>query len=364
MIKNLPNILSLALLMTDKCLAAYVPTGSSSWTTLTPTTTLSGVQTDYSGTFGIAIMPVNSVSSASGSATTDDITASLIAKRDYVSTVVQPVSQIGDGQIQGTYTYITTVKQNAGASTVYVTQTSTTTNTATQTQTQTATSTHTLSKTTTATSKCDNCVTSNTVFTLTDSDEATTTACDYTTYTTAVLGTTYIVQSTLDNCEAVVPSTTSEDEITTIYSTYSNYPTTTANSTNAFTSIYASVSTTLATSTYSSASSTATGESSTGMTSCKVKGTLTLTLHDSILVDSSNRIGSIVSNRQFQFDGPTPQAGAIYAAGWGVLDGRLALANSTVFYQCLSGTFYNLYDENIGAQCSPVYLEVVKLVDC
>lgn len=32
----------------------------------------------------------------------------------------------------------------------------------------------------------------------------------------------------------------------------------------------------------------------------------------------------------------------------------LALGSYTVFYQCLSGTFYNLYDESVGGQCSPV----------
>lgn len=99
--------------------------------------------------------------------------------------------------------------------------------------------------------------------------------------------------------------------------------------------------------------------------SCKNSGTLELTLKDGVLTDAKGRIGSIVANRQFQFDGPPPQAGALYAAGWSISnDGNLAIGNTTVFYQCLSGNFYNLYDEVIGTQCEPVYLKVVDLVDC
>lgn len=79
--------------------------------------------------------------------------------------------------------------------------------------------------------------------------------------------------------------------------------------------------------------------------------------------DSCRRMGSIMSNRKFQFDGPTLQAGAGIAAGWGITNsGKLALGNNTVFYQCLSGTFYNLYDQDIGGKCSPVYLDIVNLI--
>ena len=99
--------------------------------------------------------------------------------------------------------------------------------------------------------------------------------------------------------------------------------------------------------------------------SCKNPNALTMKLTDSILTDAHGRIGSIVANRQFQFDGPPPQAGAIYAAGWSISDdGNLAIGNTTVFYQCLSGNFYNLYDEHIGSQCEEVYLKVVDLIDC
>jgi hypothetical protein len=98
---------------------------------------------------------------------------------------------------------------------------------------------------------------------------------------------------------------------------------------------------------------------------CYANTTLAMTIAKSILTDAKGRIGAIVANRQFQFDGPPPQAGTIYAAGWSVTsDGYLALGNSTTFYQCLSGDFYNLYDEKIGGQCHPVNLSIVHLVKC
>ncbi|TAQ85208.1 hypothetical protein B7494_g6469 [Chlorociboria aeruginascens] len=93
---------------------------------------------------------------------------------------------------------------------------------------------------------------------------------------------------------------------------------------------------------------------------CGASGSLTLTLADTILKDEQDRIGSIVANHQFQFDGPVAQDGAIYTAGWSTCsNGSLALGGSTVFYRCLSGTFYNLYDENIGEQCEPIGLYVL-----
>lgn len=61
-------------------------------------------------------------------------------------------------------------------------------------------------------------------------------------------------------------------------------------------------------------------------------------LANGVLIDSLGRIGSIVANRQFQFDGPPAQAGAIYTGGWSVCpDGLLALGSSKTFYQCDSG---------------------------
>ncbi|KAM3418880.1 hypothetical protein BST61_g4843 [Cercospora zeina] len=89
-------------------------------------------------------------------------------------------------------------------------------------------------------------------------------------------------------------------------------------------------------------------------------GTLMLTLQGGILKDAQGRTGYIADNRQFQFDAPA-QTGAIYTAGWSVCqNGTLAIGSDVVFQQCLSGTFYNLYDENSAAQCSPVYIEAIN----
>lgn len=97
-------------------------------------------------------------------------------------------------------------------------------------------------------------------------------------------------------------------------------------------------------------------------TSCTDEDTLVMYLEDGILRDPEHRIGSIVSNRQFQFDGPTPQYGAIYAAGWLVTKGGLlSLGEQTTFWQCLAGDFHKTYDRSIHEQCVPVQFEVVKL---
>lgn len=89
---------------------------------------------------------------------------------------------------------------------------------------------------------------------------------------------------------------------------------------------------------------------------CDEDSTLVLTLNDGVLKDRQGRTGSIVANRQFQFDGP-PQAGAIYTGGFSTCNnGSIALGSSTVFYQCLSGDFYNLYDKDWAEQCEPVEL--------
>jgi hypothetical protein len=85
-------------------------------------------------------------------------------------------------------------------------------------------------------------------------------------------------------------------------------------------------------------------------------GVLTMTLNGGVLVDQANRTGYIASNYQFQFDAP-PQSGAIYTGGFSLCsNGSLALGGSAVFYQCLSGTFYNLYDRHWAEHCNAVYI--------
>lgn len=92
---------------------------------------------------------------------------------------------------------------------------------------------------------------------------------------------------------------------------------------------------------------------------CSGDNTLLLTLKDSVLKDKQARTGYIADNYQFQFDGP-PQAGALYTAGFSKCsNGSLALGSSTVFYRCLSGDFYNLYDRHWAPQCEPI--EIVAM---
>ncbi|RDA90497.1 hypothetical protein CP533_3033 [Ophiocordyceps camponoti-saundersi (nom. inval.)] len=91
-------------------------------------------------------------------------------------------------------------------------------------------------------------------------------------------------------------------------------------------------------------------------TYCDSAKSLVMTLNDGVLTDIKGRTGYVASNFQFQFDGP-PQAGSIYTAGFSLCgNGSMALGPSTVFYQCLSGTFYNLYDRNWAAQCEPILM--------
>ncbi|MCJ1472339.1 hypothetical protein MMC13_000986 [Lambiella insularis] len=97
---------------------------------------------------------------------------------------------------------------------------------------------------------------------------------------------------------------------------------------------------------------------------CQSSGTLSITLANGILKDSFGRTGYIASNFQFQFDNP-PQAGAIFTAGFSVgNNGSLALGGSAVWFQCLSGSFYNLYNKNWAPQCSGITIETLMLIPC
>jgi len=97
---------------------------------------------------------------------------------------------------------------------------------------------------------------------------------------------------------------------------------------------------------------------------CAKDGTLALTLKSGTLLDNKGRTGYIAANYQFQFDAPA-QTGAIYTSGFSVCgNGSLALGGSAVFYQCLSGDFYNLYDRYWAPQCEPVTISVINLMKC
>ncbi|KAL1792679.1 hypothetical protein ACET3X_009186 [Alternaria dauci] len=89
----------------------------------------------------------------------------------------------------------------------------------------------------------------------------------------------------------------------------------------------------------------------------QLDGTLMLSLEDGKLTDQAGRTGYIASNYQFQFDAPV-QAGARETSGFGLCsNGSMSLMGSTVFYQCLSGDFYNLYSQSTGAQCIPIHIQ-------
>ncbi|OBA27636.1 hypothetical protein HANVADRAFT_52083 [Hanseniaspora valbyensis NRRL Y-1626] len=100
--------------------------------------------------------------------------------------------------------------------------------------------------------------------------------------------------------------------------------------------------------------------------SCQTNSTLSVTLENGILRDSSEKIGSIVSSHQFQFNGPWPAEGTLFAAGWSITpESTLALGANDIFYECLSGDgYYNLFNEFVGSDCIPIQLEVVSLIEC
>ncbi|KAI0201604.1 hypothetical protein F4808DRAFT_106795 [Astrocystis sublimbata] len=92
---------------------------------------------------------------------------------------------------------------------------------------------------------------------------------------------------------------------------------------------------------------------------CGSEGTLVVSLKDGTASDDQGRTGYIASNYQFQFDAPA-QAGALYNSGFSVCENNiLALGDSKTFYQCRSGSFYNLYDRTWAEQCEPVSIIAV-----
>ncbi|KAF2130850.1 hypothetical protein P153DRAFT_384073 [Dothidotthia symphoricarpi CBS 119687] len=92
----------------------------------------------------------------------------------------------------------------------------------------------------------------------------------------------------------------------------------------------------------------------------QLSGALTMTLNGGILKDQAGRQGYIAANHQFQFDAPV-QTGAIMTSGFSLCSNdSLAIGGSTIFYQCSSGDFYNLYTQSTGAQCSPIRIQAVE----
>jgi hypothetical protein len=285
-------------------IASVIASDASTWTTLTPSATPTGA-TDYSATFGIAVIPQSSSSSSPSN-----------KKRDVVS-------QVSDGQVQASTATATPVKTTSTAQAVSQIGDG---------QIQASTSTKKATSTAQAVSQIG------------DGQIQASTA------TTATTSTAQAISQISDGqIQASTKTTSTKSGVSQISDGQ----------------VQATTLTTKVTSSTPVETSTSDATVDITVVSCKASGSLALTLKNSILYDSQGRVGSIVANRQFQFDGPPPQAGAIYAAGWSITDdGYLALGGSDVFYQCLSGSFYNLYDESIGSQCVEIKLEVVKLIDC
>ncbi|KAK7422492.1 hypothetical protein QQZ08_009482 [Neonectria magnoliae] len=88
--------------------------------------------------------------------------------------------------------------------------------------------------------------------------------------------------------------------------------------------------------------------------SCNGEGVLVMTLKDGVLKDAQGRTGYISSSFQLQFDEPAQPDAKITSGFSACADNSLALGSSSVFYQCQSGDFYNLYDRNWAEQCEPI----------
>ncbi|CAH1831082.1 unnamed protein product [Saccharomyces cerevisiae] len=306
-------------------LAAYAP--KDPWSTLTPSATYKGGITDYSSTFGIAVEPIATTASskAKRAAAISQIGDGQIQAT--TKTTAAAVSQIGDGQIQAT-----TKTKAAAVSQIGDGQIQATTKT-------------TSAKTTAAAVSQigDGQIQATTKTKAAAVSQIGDGQIQATTKTTAAavsqIGGGQIQATTKTTVAPVSQITDGQIQATTLTSATiipSPAPAPITNGTDPVTAV-----------------------------TCKSSGTLEMNLKGGILTDGKGRIGSIVANRQFQFDGPPPQAGAIYAAGWSITpEGNLAIGDQDTFYQCLSGSFYNLYDEHIGTQCNAVHLQAIDLVNC
>ena len=291
--------------LATSALAAYVP--GQPWSTLTPSATFKGGITDYASTFGIAVQPIATPASVAKRAVSQIGDGQVQATTKTTSTLAPkaPISQIGDGQIQAT-----TKTQAAPVSQIGDGQIQATT------KTQAAPVSQIGDGQIQATTKTQAAPVSQ----IGDGQIQATTK-------------TAVSQIGDGQIQATKTATAGASQIQDGQVQASNQG--------------------------------KAPNDPVGAVSCKVDGTLEMNLKGGILTDGKGRIGSIVANRQFQFDGPPPQAGAIFAAGWSLTpEGNLAIGDNDVFYQCLSGNFYNLYDQHIGSQCTPVHLSAIDLIKC
>ncbi|CAM9016876.1 unnamed protein product [Wickerhamomyces anomalus] len=324
------SALTAATLITST-LAGVVP--HEPWTTLTPSGKApKGATTDYTATFGVAVVPITGTTTSNGSVSTETGSATKM-KRDVVS-------QIGDGQIQAsTATPSTSAAPKSTAQAISQIGDG-------QIQATTNTEKPKSSEKPKSTAQAISQIGDGQIQATTNTEAPKSTA-----QAISQIGDGQIQASTnteKPKSSATAVSQIGDGQIQATGSSNSSSPATKSSES-------------LAKATDSSKSS----DDNVKAVSCKNPGSLALSLNGSVLTDSSGRVGSIVSNRQFQFDGPPPQAGAIYAAGWSITEeGVLALGDSDKFYQCLSGNFYNLYDENVADQCHEIKLEVIELIDC
>ena len=310
--------------LATSALAAYVP--GKPWSTLTPSATFKGGITDYASTFGIAVQPIATPASVAKRAVSQIGDGQVQATTKTTSTLAPkaPISQIGDGQIQAT-----TKTQAAPVSQIGDGQIQATT------KTQAAP-----------------------VSQIGDGQIQATTK------------TQAAPVSQIGDGQIQATTKTQAAPVSQIGDGQIQATTKTAVSQIGDGQIQATKTATAGASQIQDGQVQASNQGKApndpvGAVSCKVDGTLEMNLKGGILTDGKGRIGSIVANRQFQFDGPPPQAGAIFAAGWSLTpEGNLAIGDNDVFYQCLSGNFYNLYDQHIGSQCTPVHLSAIDLIKC
>ncbi|KAI1437087.1 hypothetical protein GGR50DRAFT_139925 [Xylaria sp. CBS 124048] len=96
-----------------------------------------------------------------------------------------------------------------------------------------------------------------------------------------------------------------------------------------------------------------------GTVSCDTDNGLVVTFKDGHIFDAKGRAGYIASNYQLQFDSPA-QSGALVTSGFSLCeDSTLALGSSKTFYQCRSGSIFNLYDRTWASQCEPAFIVAI-----
>lgn len=349
---NLQSLFYLATLLVSVNAGNYEP--GDNYSTFTPSEgIISGAVTEFTQTFGIAVKPIIS-SVVLSSVTTESDGEVLVTQigdgqiQEATSASALVVTQIGDGQIQATTSTFTPEVQIVSQISDGQIQATTLT---------TITRSLTISSsvaTTGLTQKNDDQIQpATTISKSTNTDVVTT-------HVTKIIKE-YVTVAYSESSIIISSSSFSDEEDVTTY--YTVTPTTTVFATITSANLPTLPATTVIVNKRD--------EQYTGLyqkrdlaSTCFTNSSLAMTLENSILFDSRGRIGSIVANDQFQFDGPTPQSGAVYTAGWSIYDGKLALGQSTTFYQCLSGNFYNLYDISIGSQCIAVELEIVLLEKC